>query len=122
MLFIREYPLLSDQLRLVQKQEVLAQCAADMGDPVRTTLYTGKATEHLDHHDIILELVNPMLLEQDENSVQHLTRGAPDVWMQHSMQEIESTQGPVSTTSSQAKHAVHGGWECPPVAFPPHAQ
>jgi len=89
---------LNDQLRLAQAQEVLAQCAADMGDPVRTTLYTGKATEHLDHHDVILKLVNPMLLEKYEKSVNNLPHGAPDVWMQHWMQEIESTEGPVSTT------------------------
>jgi len=89
---------LNDQLRLAQKQQVLAQSAADMGDPVRTTLYTGKATEHLDRHDVILKLVNPMLLEQYENSVERLDHRAPDVWMQRWMQEIESTQGPVSTT------------------------
>jgi len=66
---------LNDQLRLAQAQQVLAQCAADMGDPVRTTLYTGKATEHLDHHDVILNLVNPMLLEQFEKSVNNLPHG-----------------------------------------------
>ena len=89
---------LNRQLSLAQKQEVLAQNAANTGDLMRTTLYIEKATEHLDRYDIILKLVNPMLLERFKESVEDLHTGAAVADLQQTMQEIESASGPVSTT------------------------
>jgi len=89
---------LNRQLSLAQKQEVLAQNAANTGDLMRTTLYIEKATEHLDRYDIILKLVNPMLLERFEESVEDLPTGAVVADLQQRMQKIESEAGPVSTT------------------------
>jgi len=90
--------LLNDELRFAQAHEVVAQSAAGMGDPVRAMLHTGKATQHLDRHDVILELVNPMLLEDFEKKVHEIPRAAPDVLRQHLMRGIQSNVGPVSTT------------------------
>jgi len=89
---------LNTQLSLAKKQEVLAQNAANTGDLMRTTLYIEKATEHLDRYDIILKLVNPMLLERFEKSVEDLPDGAVVAYLHQTMQEIESASGPVSTT------------------------
>jgi len=91
--------LLNDELGFAQGMQNVAQEAADVGDPVRATLYTGMATVHLDRHDVVLKLVNPMLLVDFQAHVHDdMPHGAPDVIVQFVMSRIEREVGPVSTT------------------------
>jgi hypothetical protein len=91
--------LLNDELRFAQAHQIVAQEAADMGDPEQATLCTGMATEHLDRHDVLLKLVNPILLVDLEEQVRlRMPRAATIAITQFVMRQIEREVGPVSTT------------------------
>jgi len=84
---------MNEELRLAHAQQELAQSHAASGKLERTMFYANKATKHLDCHDVILSVVNQLLLEYYNDCIFDI---AP--YDANTIQELESTHGPVPTT------------------------
>ena len=84
---------MNEELRLACVKQELARSHAARGDPQSTTLYIDKAVTHLDRHDVIMNLANPMLLEKLHEMMNDVeTDDANEIL------EFEKTHGPVPTT------------------------
>ena len=92
---------LNDELELAHSEVVQAQKAVDQGEPMTVNLFTNKATSHWDRHDGLLLILNAMLLEEYDNSVdEHIPHAFnPPAWyVERSMLPIERQYGPVANT------------------------
>jgi hypothetical protein len=106
---------LNDELEFAHAEVVQAQKAVDQGEPMTVNLFTNKATSHWDRHDGLLLILNAMLLEEYDNSVdEHIPHAFnPPAWyVERSMLPIERQYGPVANTvreRAMLEDMVHEG-------------
>jgi len=81
------------ELRLAHEQQEMAQSHAARGSLERTTIYTDKATKHLDRHDVIMVVVNNILLYEYNDKIDRVNPDFPSTLEAH-----ENQYGPVPTT------------------------
>ena len=92
---------LNDKLEFAHAEFVQAQKAVDQGEPMTVKLFANEATSHWDRHDRLLLILNAMLKEKYDNSVEeHIPHNFnPPVWYVKSCtRRIKRQYGPVPNT------------------------